>query len=46
MLSRATGGLMERTVLLTMPGSRAAVQLAMERVILPELSHLVREARR
>jgi molybdenum cofactor biosynthesis protein B len=46
MLSRATGGLMDRTVLLTMPGSRAAVSLAMERVILPELSHLVREARR
>ena len=46
MLSRATGGLMHRTVLLTMPGSRAAVRLAMKRVILPELSHLVREARR
>ena len=46
MLSRATGGLMRQTVLLTMPGSRAAVGLAMEHVILPELSHLVREARR
>lgn len=46
MLSRATGGLMERTLLLTMPGSRAAVSLAMDRVILPELAHLVREARR
>ena len=46
MLSRATGGLMQRTVLLTMPGSRAAVSLAMEQVILPELGHLVREARR
>lgn len=46
MLSRATGGLMDRTVLLTMPGSRAAVRLAMEQVILPELGHLVREARR
>jgi molybdopterin adenylyltransferase len=46
MLSRATGGLMDRTVLLTMPGSRAAVKLAMERVILPEIGHLVREARR
>lgn len=43
-LSRATGGLMENTVLLTMPGSRAAVKLAMESVILPELPHLVREA--
>jgi molybdenum cofactor biosynthesis protein B len=46
MLSRATGGLIARTVLLTMPGSPAAVQLAMEKVILPELGHLVREARR
>ncbi len=46
MLSRATGGLMHRTVLITMPGSRAAVRLAMEQVILPELGHLVREARR
>ncbi|HAA69108.1 MAG: molybdenum cofactor biosynthesis protein [Planctomycetaceae bacterium] len=46
MLSRATGGLMKRTLLLTMPGSRAAVSLALDRVILPELSHLVREARR
>ena len=46
MLSRALGGLMSTTVLLTMPGSRAAVCLAMEKVILPELTHLVREARR
>lgn len=46
MLSRATGGLMDKTVLLTMPGSRAAVRLAMEKVILPELGHLVREARK
>jgi len=45
-LSRATGGLMGRTVLLTMPGSRAAVRLAMEKIIVPELSHLVREANR
>jgi molybdenum cofactor biosynthesis protein B len=46
MLSRAVGGLMHRTVVLTMPGSPAAVRLAMEKVILPELRHLVREARR
>lgn len=46
MLSRATGGLMGRTVVLTMPGSGAAVRLAMEKLILPELGHLVREARR
>jgi molybdenum cofactor biosynthesis protein B len=46
MLSRAVGGLMDRTVVLAMPGSRAAVVLAMEKLILPELGHLVREARR
>lgn len=46
MLSRAIGGLIERVVVLAMPGSEAAVRLAMERLILPELGHLVREARR
>ena len=46
MLSRATGGLIGRTVVLTMPGSPAAVRLAMEKLIVPEVAHLVREARR
>lgn len=46
MLSRAVGGLIDRTVVLTMPGSPAAVQLAVEKLIVPELGHLVREARR
>jgi molybdenum cofactor biosynthesis protein B len=46
MLSRAVGGLIGRTVLLAMPGSAAGVRLAMEKLILPELGHLVREARR
>ncbi len=46
MLSRALGGLMGELVVLVMPGSRAAVRLAMERLILPELPHLVREARK
>jgi molybdenum cofactor biosynthesis protein B len=46
MLSRAVGGLAGRLVVLTMPGSRGAVRLAMVRLIVPELPHLVREARR
>jgi len=46
MLSRAVGGLIGRKVVLTMPGSPAGVRLAMERLIIPELPHLVREARR
>jgi molybdenum cofactor biosynthesis protein B len=45
-LSRAIGGLMGQTVVLTMPGSPAAVRLAMEKIIAPELGHFVREARR
>lgn len=46
MLSRAVGGLIEQTVALTMPGSPAGVRLAMEKLIVPELGHMVREARR
>jgi molybdenum cofactor biosynthesis protein B len=46
MLSRAVGGVMGTLVVLTMPGSPAAVRLAMTRLIGPELGHLVREARR
>ncbi|MBX9790807.1 MAG: MogA/MoaB family molybdenum cofactor biosynthesis protein [Pirellulales bacterium] len=46
MLSRTIGGLLGQTVVLTMPGSPHAVCLAMEKLVLPELGHLVREARR
>ncbi len=46
MLSRAVGGLVGPVAILVMPGSRAAVQLAMTKIILPELPHLVREARK
>lgn len=46
MLSRTIGGLIGRTVVLTMPGSPAAVTLAMDQIILPELGHLLREAQR
>ena len=46
MLSRAVGGLLGNMVVLTMPGSTAAVRLAMEKLILPELGHIVREATR
>jgi molybdopterin adenylyltransferase len=44
MLSRACGGLIDRTAVLLMPGSTPAVRLAMERLILPELGHLVKLA--
>jgi molybdenum cofactor biosynthesis protein B len=46
MLSRAVGGLIDRQVVLTMPGSPAGVRLAVQRLIGPELAHLVREAKR
>ncbi len=46
MLSRAVGGLARGKVVLAMPGSPAAVRLAMEKLILPELGHLVWEATR
>jgi molybdenum cofactor biosynthesis protein B len=45
-LSRAVGGLIGRVVVLVMPGSRAGVELAMTKIILPELPHLVSEARK
>jgi molybdenum cofactor biosynthesis protein B len=46
LLSRAIGGLAGKCVILVMPGSRAGVELAMRKIILPELPHLVREARK
>ena len=46
MLSRASGGLIGQTLVLSMPGSTAAVRLAMDKLILPELAHLVSHADR
>ena len=46
MLSRAVGGLAKGKVVLALPGSEGAVRLAMTKLILPELGHLVREASR
>ena len=44
MLSRATAGIIGELVVFSIPGSPSAVRLAMEKLILPELGHLVREA--
>jgi molybdenum cofactor biosynthesis protein B len=46
MLSRAVAGVAGRTVVFTMPGSPAGVRLALERLILPELRHLLGQLRR
>lgn len=41
MLSRAVAGVSRGRILFSIPGSEAAVRLAMRRLILPELGHLV-----
>ena len=43
-LSRALAGLASGRVVFVLPGSRGAVRLGMERLILPELGHLAGEA--
>ncbi|MEZ4332928.1 MAG: molybdenum cofactor biosynthesis protein B [Myxococcota bacterium] len=46
LLSRALAGLKRGKVVFVIPGSRGAVRLAMEKLILPELGHLAGEARK
>ena len=46
MMSRACAGLVNGTVVIVLPGSEPAVRLAMTKLVLPELGHLVREASR
>jgi molybdenum cofactor biosynthesis protein B len=46
MLSRAAAGVVERRALFLLPGSPAAVELALDELILPEAAHLVAQARR
>ena len=46
MLSRSVAGLARGVVVFALPGSVAAVELALERLILPELEHLVWERQR
>ncbi|MFI5398013.1 MAG: molybdenum cofactor biosynthesis protein B [Candidatus Binatia bacterium] len=41
MLSRATAGVVGSRVVFSVPGSTAAVELAMTKLILPELGHVV-----
>ena len=44
LLSRAVAGLKAGKVVFVIPGSRGAVRLALEKLILPELGHLAGEA--
>ena len=46
MLSRACAGLVAGRIVVALPGSENAVRLAMERLLIPELGHLVHEASR
>jgi molybdenum cofactor biosynthesis protein B len=45
-LSRAVAGSANGKFVASMPGSKAAVELALTRILLPELRHAVRELRR
>jgi molybdenum cofactor biosynthesis protein B len=46
MLSRACAGTIGRTAIFSLPGSEHAVRLAVSKLILPEVGHVVRELRR
>lgn len=45
-LSRAVAGSTHGKFIVAMPGSKAAVELALAKVLLPEIRHLIRELRR
>ncbi len=42
-LSRTTAGIIENTVVFLIPGSPKAVKLALEKIIVPELPHIISE---
>lgn len=46
MLSRAVAGLAGETLIFAMPGSKNAVRVAMEKLVAPELPHLIWERKR
>jgi molybdenum cofactor biosynthesis protein B len=46
MMSRATAGLAAGGIVIALPGSEAAVRLAMEKLVLPELGHMVQQSRK
>jgi molybdenum cofactor biosynthesis protein B len=46
MLSRAVGGIARGRLIFAMPGSTKAVELAMTKLILPEIKHLLFELRK
>ena len=45
-MSRAIAGVIGRKIIICVPGSLAAVKLALDKIILSEIGHMVREATR
>jgi molybdenum cofactor biosynthesis protein B len=45
-MSRATAGVINGKIIICFPGSLGAATLAMDKIILPEIGHMVREATR
>lgn len=43
-MSRACAGMVAGRIVISLPGSEAAVRLGMEKLVLPELGHLVQQA--
>lgn len=46
MLSRAVAGVVDKNLLFCLPGSPNAVKLAMEKLILPEMGHMLSQVRK
>jgi molybdenum cofactor biosynthesis protein B len=46
MMSRAVAGVARGRAVIALPGSTGAVRLGMEKLVLPELGHIVSQARR
>lgn len=46
MMSRACAGTIGTTIVISLPGSEKAVRLAMTKLVVPELTHLVQQARK
>jgi molybdenum cofactor biosynthesis protein B len=46
LMSRSTAGVINGKVILCLPGSTAAIRLAVKRIIIPEIGHMVYEATR
>ena len=46
MMSRATAGTVQRKAIFVLPGSENAVRLAMTRLIVPELPHVIQQLRK